>query len=457
MKARMPSLSGESLLQSIRHRFKLIKDHRDLSRVKIPLSDFLMSGLSIFCLKFPSLLQFEKQMRERKFASRLAPIFLMDEVPSDTQMRAVLDGVDPESLAPIYKTLFTRVQQSKHLERFRFINGAYLIPVDGTQYFSSREIHCDSCMSKSIKDADGEGVLYYHQMLAGCIVHPDQECVIPLCPEPLRRQDGAEKNDCEQVAMRRFLKRLDADHPRLPVIIVADAIHTIGGLIRELRLSGKGFILGVKPGSHATLFQGIENWAERGKLNHYLYEEEIGEKIKKKRTHRFRYANKILFNYSDLSTAVTFLEYWETTAWVDAKGRAQEERVHFSWVTDFEINDQNIMQLMRGGRARWKIENETFNTLKNQGYSFEHNFGHGKKNLSTVFAHLMFLGFLFDQICQLGCKVFQKALKVHGRKKYLWDALRGLFTSSYNFQYKFPSWTDFFERCTGPPQEETPL
>ena len=252
--------------------------------------------------------------------------------------------------------------------------------------------------------------------------------------------------------MGRFLDRLRADHPKLEVIIIADALHATGPLIRDLMLFNTSFILGVKPGSHVKLFEGIENWAARGKLTYFTFEEEIGEKIIKKRTHQFRYANNILYNHSDLNLAVNFLEYWEVTTWIDPKGRNQETRVHFSWVTDFEITNNNIMQLMRGGRARWKIENETFNTLKNQGYEFEHNFGHGNKNLSTVFGYLMFLSFLFDQVSQIGCKTFQKTLKHFKRKKYMWEDIRALFTWSYNFGITFDGWIQFLERATGPPE-----
>lgn len=454
MKTRMSSLSGDSLLQSIRDHFKLVTDHRDLTRIRIALSDFLMSGFSIFCLKFPSLLQFEEQMRDGGFASRLGPMFKLVEVPSDTHMRSVLDEIDPSELAPIFKKLFNKVQESKRLEGFQFLDGSYLISIDGSQYYSSYEICCDSCMSKRTTEEKSDGLLYYHQMLAGCVVHPEQHCVVPLCPEPMRRQDGNDKNDCERAAMRRFLDRLRQDHPKLKAVIVADALHATGPLIRDLRLSNANFILGVKPGSHIKLFEGIESWEERGKINHFEYEETFGEKIKKKRVHRFRYANKILFNHADLNTSVNFLEYWEATTWIDPKGRPQETRVHFSWVTDYEINDKNIMQIMRGGRARWKIENETFNTLKNQGYEFEHNFGHGNKNLSTVFGYLMFLSFLFDQISQLGCKSFQAALKHKKRLKYLRDTLRGWFMYSYNLNVEFKSWQEFLE-SVGPPKNKS--
>jgi hypothetical protein len=452
MKTRMSSLSGDSMLQSIRDQFKLIKDHRDPSRIRIALSDFLMSGFAIFSLKFPSLLQFEEDMRAEKRASHLGPLYKLIEVPSDTHLRSVLDEINPESLAPIFKNLFTHAQKSKHLERFQFFEGRYLLCIDGTQYYSSDSVSCESCMCKKTTSESGEGFLYYHQMLAGSIVHPDQNCVIPLCPEPMQKQDGAEKNDSEQGALRRFLNRLRQDHPRLRVIIVADALHTTGPLIRDLRIHDTNFLLSVKPGSQEKLFEGIENWEERGKLSHVIFEEEIGDKIKKKRTHRFRYANKILLYHADVNTSVNFFEYWEVTEWIDQWGKAQEQKRHFSWITDFEINNQNIMQLMRGGRARWKIENETFNALKNQGYEFEHNFGHGNKNLSTVFAYLMFMAFLYDQLQQIGCKLFQKVLAKAKRKKYLWEELRSLFRLSYKFNLMFKNWTDFLEHALGPPE-----
>jgi hypothetical protein len=409
-----------------------------------------MSGFSIFCLKFSSLLQFEEQMREEKMASHLSPIFKLVEVPSDTQMRSVLDEIEPLELAPIFKNIFNKVQESKRLEYFQFFDGSYLVSIDGTQYFSSDKIHCDSCMFKKTNDESGEGILYYHQMLAGCVVHPEQKTVIPFCPEPMKRQDGNEKNDCERAAMRRFLDRLRSDHPKLRVIIIADALHATGPAIRDLRLYNTSFILGVKPGSHIKLFEGVENWATREKLKYFTFEETFGVKIKKKTVHHFRYANNILYNHSDVTLGVNFMEYWETTTWISPKGKSEEERVHFSWVTDFEITDENIMQLMRGGRARWKIENETFNTLKNQGYEFEHNFGHGNKNLSTVFGYLMFLSFLFDQVSEIGCKTFQAALKHFKRKKYLRESLRSLFLWSYNFDINFDGWIDFLDRAVTP-------
>ncbi len=111
-----------------------------------------------------------------------------------------------------------------------------------------------------------------------------------------------------------------------------------------------------------------------------------------------------------------------------------------TWVTNIEITSEKIHPVMKGGRARWKLENETFNTLKNQGYEFEHNFGHGQKNLSTVFAMLMMFAFLLDQIQELCDALFQAALKKEGRKCYLWEKIRGLFIN-----YLIVSWEDLWK------------
>jgi hypothetical protein len=94
----------------------------------------------------------------------------------------------------------------------------------------------------------------------------------------------------------------------------------------------------------------------------------------------------------------------------------------------------------RGGRAKWKIENETFNTLKNQGYNFEHNFGHGYKHLTTIFAMLMFLAFMIDQIQQFSCGLFQMALEAMESKTRLWVRMRAYFMTLF-----IDSWEDFFQ------------
>jgi hypothetical protein len=174
------------------------------------------------------------------------------------------------------------------------------------------------------------------------------------------------------------------------------------------------YILGVKAGDHKFLFEHVCKAESAGQVTLWEFvDEATGVR------HRFRFINDVPLNESNQDLFINFLEYWE----IKPNGREQ----HFSWVTDFSLDQQNVAKIMRGGRARWKIENETFNTLKNQGYQFEHNFGHGHQNLSVVFAMLMMLAFLVDQTQQLCCPVFQDAWKEMGSKRMLWERMRSFF------------------------------
>jgi hypothetical protein len=147
--------------------------------------------------------------------------------------------------------------------------------------------------------------------------------------------------------------------------------------------------------------------------------------------HRFRFASDLPLNEANPDVRVNFLECWEWDG---------DQVQHFSWVTDLHLTKGTVYQVMRGGRARWGIENETFNTLKNQGYHFEHNFGHGYQNLSVVFALLMMLAFLVDQVQQLCCPLFRAVWAKMGSKRRLWERMRALF-----YDYALASMQHLFE------------
>ena len=398
-------LSADGLFRRIRKRMAKIKDHRPMN-VEIPLLDALMSGFALFALKDPSLLAFDKR---RETPGNLKRVFGIGKIPSDTQVRTILDDVNPEELRPLYKDVFGQLQRGKVLEEMTFMDGYYLVSLDGTGYFSSKTVHCESCLEKKYKDGS---ITYSHQLLGAAIVHPEQKAVIALAPEPIIKQDGVEKNDCERNAAKRFLEKLRQDHPRLRMIITEDALSANAPHIEELRRHNLRFILGVKAGDHKHLFTHVTQAEREGRTTEFALQEGGI-------THRFRFLNDVPLNESNANVRVNFLEYWETQ---DGKIR------HFSWITDFTIDYHNACQLMRGGRARWKIENETFNTLKNQGYHFEHNFGHGNNHLSVVLAMLMMLAFAIDQAQQLACQLFQAAWEKCSSKRFLWERMRSQFS-----------------------------
>ena len=148
-----------------------------------------------------------------------------------------------------------------------------------------------------------------------------------------------------------------------------------------------------------------------------------------------RYANSLILNGQHQDIHVNYLEYEQTEI------KSGKTLYKSSWITDIPVDEDNAKELVAVGRARWKIENETFNTLKNQGYHKEHNYGHGKKYLATNFALLMLLAFLVDQVTQAKDKAFQVAWQVCQTKKNLWEKIRQVFdlipAVSMNAIYRF--------------------
>src|SRR2546427_7838963 len=398
-------LSADALFGLVRRGFANIPDYR-LSDPDISLTDALMSAFAMFSLKSPSLLAFDKERAE----GNLHTIYGIERVPCDTHMREILDPVSPEWLRPVFTSVFRQLQRGKALEPMEFLDGHYLLALDGTGYFSSQTIHCASCLQKVHRNG---AITYFHQMLGAAIIHPDIREVIPLMPEPIVKHDGTEKNDCERTAAKRFVAKLRQDHPHLKFIVTEDSLSSNAPHIETLHAQGLRYILGVKEGDHASLCQHVQAAEHAGRVTSYERHDRAAQVV-----HRFRFVKDVPLNASNPDVRVNFIEYWEMS---------DDKVQHFSWVTDFRVNTRNVFQLMRGGRARWKIENETFNTLKNQGYHFEHNYGHGHQHLSVVFALLMMLAFLVDQTQQLCCALFRAVWAQMGSKRLLWERMRALF------------------------------
>lgn len=217
-------LSARGLLQGVQQCFKKIRLSKKCGAGKEPeisLVDCLMSGLAIFSLKFPSLLQFDIRKKEEVIRHNLKTLYGVERAPCDTQLRERLDEVDLACVRPAFKKVFSFLQRGKALEKYQFINGHYLLLADGTGFFSSKNVHCQNCCVKNHRDGSKS---YYHQMLGAAIVHPDYSEVIPLCPEPINNRDGDKKNDCERNASKRLLSDVRREHPHLPLILSEDGL-----------------------------------------------------------------------------------------------------------------------------------------------------------------------------------------------------------------------------------------
>jgi len=264
-------------------------------------------------------------------------------------------------------------------------------------------------------------------------VHPGLRQVLPLAPEFIRRQDGSSKQDCETNAGKRAIRRLRQEYRQLPIIIVGDSLFSTMPFVNDLEELRYSYLLVAKPEDHTSLYQDIEGLRRGGRLDRLQILGPQGQR------YEYEWVNGVALVADAKSPVVNFVQL----RIFDAEGN---ETFRCAWVTDIELSRNNVAEVVRGARARWKIENETFNTLKNQGYHLEHNFGHGGKYLSESFFLLNLLAFLFHQIHELVDELYLKARAHFSARREYWNAIRALFRFLL-----FDSWDQLLERITGPP------
>jgi hypothetical protein len=249
-------------------------------------------------------------------------------------------------------------------------------------------------------------------MLGAALIQPDRRAGIPLLPEPLIKHDGTDQNDCERHAAKRLSVTRRQDHPHLTLIVTEDSLSANAPHLQVRHDHTLHYIFGVKEGAQAYLFAHVAAAERAGRVPSYAR-----DALATGLHHRFRFVSDVPRNASHADLRVNFLEGWEIV-----QGPVQ----HVRWVTDLRVNNGPVDRLMRGGRARWRIEHETFHTLKNQGYHFEHHDGQGYQHLSGVVAVLMMLAFFVDQVPQLCCPLCQAVGAKLGSKRQLRERMRAL-------------------------------
>jgi Transposase DDE domain len=401
-------LNFDQLMRFLDREFQLFPDHR-ASNARYSLADVLKSAFAMFSLKCPSLLDFKKQSVPEQ--SNLRRIYRIDEaIPCDNQMRGILDPLDPQHLRSLFRSFFLRLRQAGLIRQYHYWQQYAIVSIDGVEHFSSTKVHCPSCTTRTHRNGV---VSYHHAGLAAVLLHPDQPEVFPLDFEPILRPDGAKKNDCERTAAKRLCEQLEESYHDLPILLVEDALYANAPHIRQITSYGWRYVLNVKPDSHQSLFKQFAGRAASGQVKELRQRDEHGVE------HYFAWTNDLCLCESAIDVKVNFLLYEQT----DQGGQVKR----WTWITNLPLSARTVDKVMRAGRARWKIENETFKTLKNQGYHFEHNYGHGEQHLATVLALLMLMAFLIDQIQQRCCALFRQLWTGLGTKAKLWATLRSVF------------------------------
>lgn len=431
-------LSFTSLSKTLSSCFNKIPEHRQASKIDYSIHDALMSGFACMHFQDPSLLQFQKRLEKKHHKNNLQTLLGIKAIPESTQLRDIIDGVNSEHFNYFFDEYFHQLQRGKHLVQYQLFPGLYYVPMDGTEYFSSHSVSCKKCLTTKSKkkakktesceealcDEENEGVRYSHKAVQIAIVHPDMKQVIPLMSEEIHNTDGATKQDCEMNAAKRLIPKLRKAHLQLGIIMGGDDLFSRQPIIEDILQARMHYIFVAKPESHAYLME----W-----LSAYPALNEI-EIVEPNVRHVYTWMNDVPLHGGQDAVRVNYFQYRMYT-----KNKNDKEIIGYqnSWVTDLEVTQENIQKLARGGRCRWKIENECFNTLKNQGYCIDHSYGHGNKNLCFNFYLLTLIAFAVHQVFELTDKLYQTCRTHFGSKKNLWDHVR-----AYIKLFVFNTWEE---------------
>lgn len=417
-------LSFTSLRKVLSEHLHGIRDHRQTNKIRYSIHDTLMSGFACMYFQEPSLLQFQLCMEKKMHQNNLRTMFGVASIPEATQIREVIDNVESEEMSPIFKEYFHRLQRGKHLEQYQIFPGLYILSLDGTQYFSSNSINCKGCLrTKTKKEKEEDGyicdeneedieVSFSHKVLQVALMHPDIRQVIPLMPEEIRNEDGNNKQDCEINAGKRLIPKIREEHPHLGIIVNGDDLFSRQPMIESVLAANMHYIFVAKPKSHKYLYEWLEAYP---KLHEKKFVDRDGVQ------HIYEWMNNVPIHGGEEAIKVNYFGYKKVKT---GKNGDKEIVYKNGWVTDLEIIEDKIERLVSAARCRWKIENECFNTFKNQGYCIEHNYGHGDKNLCFNFYLLTLMAFTFHQIFELTDKLYQACRIKFGSKKNLWANLR---------------------------------
>jgi hypothetical protein len=403
------------LLGKLKAGFGLVSDPRYKNKQN-SLSSYLMCGFSIFHLKDPSLHHFRVNYPER--SANLNRIYGIEKLYSDSAIRDAIDIIKPTELQKLFSIPVQFLEEQGVMLDYKVLKDFHIVAFDGTEHYcntTATDKPCEHCLVKEYRNKQGEvtKTTYHHQALAGVMVHPLHKEVFPINAEAIVKQDGATKNDCEQNAAKRLIPIIRAmlSKEKYQLIGVFDALYATGPMIQLLVSEKMSFTIVSK-----ETFVNVQ--VERLRKENKLEQSEIVNAKGEKTT--FRWVNKLILNGANQDILVNYFEIEQ----VDKTGKP----LYFNaWITDIDVNNQNVVELVQIARSRWKIENETFNTLKNQGYHLEHSFGHGNKFLATNFMLLTFLAFLTDQVTQKLDKSFNKAWTYCKTKKNLYEKTRQIF------------------------------
>ena len=415
-----------SLLSELKSVCATFPDTRKGRGGNIEIADFGLSAFAMFFMQGASFLRFQRALEKGHGRSNCQTLFRIGRIPSDNYIRDRLDEADPALLQPCFERMETLLTEPPIRQAFSRLDGRTLVAWDGTEYFCSQKLGCPNCLTRKRSNGRTEN---YHSLLSATVVAPGHSKVVPLMPEFIATRDGAEKQDCERNAVKRWFGKHGARLAPLRPIYLGDDLFACHPVAKMVTDAGDDFIFTAKETSHKALYDFIAG----AELSSH---EEKARRRTTKETFRYRWIEAIPIREAKDAILVNWIGF----EIVDAKGKI---KYSMAWVTSLPVSKANVAEIVACGRARWKIENESFNVMKNHGYELEHNFGHDQKFLAMTLAALNLLAFAWHTVLELLDPPWQAARQAAAKRTSFFAHI--LMLTAY---VVFPSWPVLLEALT---------
>jgi hypothetical protein len=426
----MTSRHFDQLIEQLRAVADQWPDRRTGDNRQYAMADFALAAFAVFFTQSPSFLEFQRLMEQNRGGNNARTLFQIRRLPSDNHIRQMLDPIEPRRLFELFDELYRAFEEEGLLQAMRAVQQTRLIALDGTWYFSSqsRNVHCPNC--SCLEHQDGQ-TTHYHSALTPVIVSPGHAQVVTLRPEFILPQDGHTKQDCEIAAAKRWLAAHAERYHTGNDTLLGDDLYAHQPFCRQALLHGFHFLFTCKPASHAHLSSWVEG-LEAGRQRHSL-QQRVKGKSNRWEHHHYRWANGVPLTDAPDALKVNWCELTIT----DAAGKLKYRN---AFITDWKISADNVTGLVAAGRARWKIENQSNNVLKNRGYHLEHNFGHGQAHLSSLLMTLNLLAFSLHTLLELGEEAYRLIRATLGARRTFFQHLQAVTT-----YWLFNSWRQLLD------------
>lgn len=406
-------LSIKNMLCWLKRAINNFPDKRTGENITHSMEDVALGAFSIFFTQSPSFLAHQISMEKARGSNNAFSLFGIEKIPTDNHIRDLLDNVEPALLGPVYDSALRAIEKQGHLKPYRSIHGNILIALDGVQYHSSTKVHCKNC---NIKNHRNGTTTYSHSLVAPVVVAPGKSVVFPLEPEFVTPQDGNKKQDCENRAAKRWIKKFGDRGRTLGTTFLGDDLYSHQPLCSLILKEKLNFIFVSKPQSHKTLYEWIGELDSLNEVEKIVINRRRG---RKKEADTYRFVNNVPLKDGDDALMVNWCEIYTTKP-------DGTQVYHNTFVTNHEITEENVIEICTAGRTRWKIENENNNVLKTKGYHLTHNYGHGKNHLSTLFCSMIILSFLFHSVFELNNNRYRRLRKALPSRDTFFEDIRAL-------------------------------